>query len=92
MLDWIKEQIGDAFEGIGDVFGSLFSSETWGNTEVISSPKFIIPVGIAGWILYFVINSWKGQVQGLTGYAVIGGVAAIVWGYFWASRDIEKNG
>lgn len=91
-FDDIIDYIAEGFSGIGDVFGSLFSSETWGNSEVFSSPKFWIPVVAAGGLLYYVLNSWQGKVEGLTGYAVVGGIVVLVWGYFWAARDIEKNG
>lgn len=92
VLDEVRDYIAEGFEAIGDTFRSLFSAETWGNSEVFGSPKFWIPIAIAGFALYYVINSWQGKVENLTMYAVVGGIAVLVWGYFWAARDIEKNG
>ena len=69
-----------------------FSLDGLGNSEVFSSPKFWLPIAISGFALYYVLNSWQGKIGNLTGYAVMGGLAIVIFGYYWAARDIERNG
>lgn len=84
--DLIQEHI---FEPLGDFFSS-FGDISFGS-EVFTSVKFWIPMIVAGGLLYFVLNSWQGKVQGITGYAILGGVATILFAYVWASRDLSKE-
>lgn len=80
--EYIIEPIGDFFSSFGDVsFGG----------EIFTSIKFWVPVVVASGLLYFVLNSWKGKVAGLTGYYIIGGVAIILFGYIWAARSISND-
>jgi hypothetical protein len=92
MWDEIIEWISDGFTSIGEAIADLFNPDVWGNSEVFTSLKFWLPLALTGGILYWVINQWRGKVPGLIGFAVIGGIATIVFAYFWAARDIEQNG
>lgn len=91
-FDDIVDGITSIPEVIGDFFRDLVNPEFWGNSEVFTSYKFWIPILLAGGALYWVLGQWQGKVPGLAGYYIIGGVATLLFGYFWAARDLDKNG
>lgn len=83
--------IEEIWESITEGFSDLFDIQ-WSNSEVFTSPKFWIPIAMAGGILFWVLKQWEGKVSGLIGYYFIGGLAIVAFGYFWAARDLDKNG
>jgi len=65
--------------------------DDWFDTEILTSPMFWIPMVVSGAVLWYVLNSWVGEVRGTTGFAVMGGIAIVVFSYFWAARKMDSG-
>jgi hypothetical protein len=58
--------------------------------EIILHPYFWITILVSGGILWYILNSWVGKVDGILKYALFGGIGIVIFAYFWTAKKINE--